>query len=437
MKQTKYILLISLVAACGGLLFGFDTAVISGVLPILKTHFKFDELMSGWVVSVLTAGCIVGVAFAGRLSDRYGRKNLLYLASLLFLASAGGTALSFNIYVFQSFRFLGGLAVGVASIASPMYIAEVAPADKRGRLVSINQLAIVTGILLAFFTNYLLVGTGDNNWRWMLLVMAIPAMAFFLLLFTVPRSPRWLLMVGRNKEGRAALEKIVEAEKVAFEFEEIRKSLDKRGEVSEFRSIFSSKSKKALGIGIGLAVLQQITGINTIMYYAPVIFDTLGFSMDSALFQTLLIGCINFLFTIAAMFFVDRLGRKPLLLAGSAVMALSMGFLAFTTSRGTGGYWVLAFILTYIAAFAISLGPVTWVLIAEIFPNQHRGLGMSLSTLFLWIAAFLIALLFPVMLATLGVAYTFSLFTVICVAAFLFYLFFVRETKNIRLEHIE
>jgi sugar porter (SP) family MFS transporter len=437
MKQTRYTLLISLVAACGGLLFGFDTAVISGVLPILKAHFGLNELMSGWVVSILTVGCITGVIFAGSLADKYGRKKLLYIAALLFIVSATGTALSSNIFIFQCFRFLGGLAVGVASIASPMYIAEVAPADKRGRMVSINQLTIVTGILLAFFTNYLLVNTGDNNWRWMLLVMTVPAVIFFLLLFTVPRSPRWLLMTGRDEEGLAVLKKITGEENVVREYEEIRKSLNKKQEKSGLEEIFSSKSRNILIIGIFLAIFQQITGINTIMYYAPVIFDTLGFSIDSSLFQTALIGCINFLFTIVAMFFVDKLGRKPLLLIGSALMSISLGILAFAVNRNIGGYGVLICLLAYIAAYAISLGPVTWVLISEIFPNKHRGLGMSISTMFLWASCFAVALLFPVILSALGIANTFLLFMAICIASFVFYLLCVKETKNTKLENIE
>jgi sugar porter (SP) family MFS transporter len=437
MKQTRYILLISLVAACGGLLFGFDTAVISGVLPILQTHFGLNKLMSGWVVSILTVGCIIGVVFAGSLADKYGRKKLLYIASLMFIVSAVGTSLSSNIFVFQCFRFLGGLAVGAASIASPMYIAEVAPADKRGRMVSINQLTIVTGILLAYFTNYLLVNTGENNWRWMLLVMAVPALIFFLLLFTVPRSPRWLLMKGKDEEGLSVLKKITDEVNAVREYEEIRHSLNKKQEKSGLRELFSTQSRKLLIIGIFLAVFQQITGINTIMYYAPVIFDTLGFSIDSSLFQTVMIGCINFLFTVVAMFFVDKLGRKPLLLTGSALMSLSLGILAFSVNKGIGGYWVLVCILVYIAAFAVSLGPVTWVLISEIFPNKYRSIGMSISTMFLWASCFAIALLFPVVLSSLGIANTFLLFMVICMVSFVFYGLCVKETKNTKLENIE
>jgi sugar porter (SP) family MFS transporter len=437
MKKTHYSLLISLVAACGGLLFGFDTAVISGVLPVLQSHFGLNELMSGWVVSILTVGCIIGVICGGSLADKYGRKKLLYIASIGFIASAIGTASSMNIYVFQFFRFLGGLAVGLASIASPMYIAEISPADKRGQMVSINQLTIVTGILVAFFTNYLLIDTGENNWRWMLLVMVVPALLFFGLLFTVPRSPRWLLMVGQEDEGFAVLIKISGVENAIREYEAIRQSLDAKKEKTTLKDVLCYKSGAVLTVGILLAVFQQITGINAIMYYAPVIFDTLGFSADSSLFQTVLIGCINFLFTVASMFLIDKLGRKPLLLIGSASMAISLGVLALIITNNIGGYWVLACILVYIAAFAISLGTVTWVLISEIFPNKYRGIGMSISTMFLWVACFAVALLFPVILSSLGTINTFLLFMAICIAAFFFYLFAVKETKNIKLEDIE
>ncbi|MCD8165708.1 MAG: sugar porter family MFS transporter [Bacteroides sp.] len=389
MKRSNYIFLIALVATCGGLLFGFDTAVISGVLPIIQVHFGIDELMSGWVVSILTIGSIAGVIFAGATADKYGRKVLLFLAASLFLVSAVGTASAGNIYIFQVFRLLGGLGVGIASVASPMYIAEISPTEKRGQMVSINQLAIVTGILLAFFTNYFLVSTGANNWRWMLLVMAVPTLAFLGLLFFVPRSPRWLTQVGRKEEAYQILHKITGTETAARqELDVIYRSLTKSEEKGSLRTMLNSGSRYMLTIGIVLAILQQITEINAIMYYAPIIFETLGFSMDLALLQTILIGGINFIFTIIAMLFIDRLGRKPLLLIGSAIMAISLGILAFAVNSSLPGPWVIVCILVYIAAYAVSLGPVTWVLIAEIFPNKYRGVGMSVSTMFLWIAAF-------------------------------------------------
>ncbi|MDR2057173.1 MAG: sugar porter family MFS transporter [Dysgonamonadaceae bacterium] len=436
MKQTKYILLISLTVACGGLLFGFDTAVISGILPILQTHFGLNELMSGWVVSILTVGCIVGAIFSSGLADKYGRKKLLFFAAAGFFVSSLGTAFSINIYMFQSFRFLGGLAVGVASVASPMYIAEISPAGERGKMVSINQLTIVIGILAAFFSNYLFVNTGENNWRWMLLVMGIPACVFFILLFFVPETPRWLIGAGHLHEGKSVLKKILNVYDVEQEFGEIQQSLNRVEEKSSLKALLFSTSKYTLCIGIILAIFQQITGINTIMYYAPVIFDTIGFSTNSALFQTILIGSINLLFTIISMFLIDKIGRKPLLLAGSGLMALSLGILSFSIEYMGQSYGILICILIYIAAYAISLGPVTWTLISEIFPNKYRGVGMSVSTMFLWIAVFLVALFFPSILAGLGISKTFLLFMVICVASFLFYLFCIKETKNTKLENV-
>jgi sugar porter (SP) family MFS transporter len=436
MKNTKYILLISLTVACGGLLFGFDTAVISGVLPILQTHFGLNELMSGWVVSILTVGCIAGSIFSSGLADKYGRKKLLFFAAAGFLVSSLGTAFSINIYMLQSFRFIGGLAVGVASVASPMYIAEISPAKERGKMVSINQLTIVSGILLAFFSNYLLVNTGENNWRWMLLVMGIPACVFFILLFFVPETPRWLISAGCMDESKNVLKKIRYADAVEQEFCEIQQSLNRLEEKSSLKSLLFSTSKYTLCIGIVLAILQQITGINTIMYYAPVIFDAIGFSANSALFQTILIGSINLLFTIISMFLIDKIGRKPLLLAGSGLMALALGILSFSTEQMGQSYGTLICILVYIAAYAISLGPVTWTLISEIFPNKYRGTGMSVSTMFLWTAAFLVALFFPSILTGLGISKTFLLFMIICAASFLFYLFCIKETKNTKLEDV-
>ncbi len=437
MKQSNYVLLISMVAACGGLLFGFDTGVISGVLPFLKAHFALNDLMSGWIVSILTIGCVIGVMFSGNLADKYGRKNMLYMASFLFLVSVIGEATAQNIIIFQCFRFLGGLAVGTASVASPMYISEIAPADKRGKMVSINQLAIVTGILLGFFTNYFLAKTGDNNWRWMLVVMAIPSLALLILLFFVPRSPRWLASVGRSEKAMQVLQKIVGKDQASQELAEIQQSLSKKEEKSTLKGLLKSKSKSVLFIGILLAVFQQITGINAIMYYAPIIFESIGFSTDSALFQTILIGSINVLFTVVAMLFIDKKGRKPLLLTGSGIMAISLGILAFTINSSAGQYLILTCILVYIAAFAVSLGPVTWVLIAEIFPNKYRAIGMSVSTMFLWLFAFLIALFFPSILSGLGATGTFILFMLICIVAFFFYLFAIKETKNTKLEDVE
>jgi SP family arabinose:H+ symporter-like MFS transporter len=437
MKKSKYILLISLVAACGGLLFGFDTAVISGVLPFLQAKFELDEWMSGWVVSILTAGCILGVLVAGTIADKYGRKKVLYSGALMFLLSAAGTAFSDTIIVFQLFRFLGGLAVGMVSVTSPMYIAEVSPADKRGRMVAINQLTVVTGILVAFFSNYFLSSSGENNWRWMLLVMGIPALCFFIFLFFVPESPRWLVKAGRKDESLSILKRIAGENEALTDLKEIENSLLRKKEKISFSDFLGTHTRNILFVGIALAVLQQITGINTIMYYAPVIFSSLGFGIDSALFQTILIGSINFIFTIISLFFIDAKGRRPLLLWGSALMTVALGILSFAVNAELNQYLILTCILVYIASFAVSLGPVTWVLIAEIFPNKYREMGMALSTMFLWLAAFTVAFIFPVILAALGVSGTFLVFMFICLFAFVFYCLAVKETKGTKLEEVK
>ncbi|MDR1782978.1 MAG: sugar porter family MFS transporter [Dysgonamonadaceae bacterium] len=436
MKQSGYILLISLIAACGGLLFGFDTAVISGVLPFLQDHFNLDEWLSGWVVSILTVGCIFGVLVAGAIADKFGRKKVLFAGSLLFLLSAIGTALANNIVIFQIIRLSGGIAVGMVSVTSPMYIAEVSPPDKRGRMVAINQLTIVIGILVAFFSNYFLSSIGNDNWRYMLGVMSIPAMLFFILLFTVPESPRWLVRQGDKKTSLSILKKINNEQDASTILKEIENSLLQKREKKKV-SFRKPKAAIALMTGIFLAIFQQITGINTIMYYAPTIFKSMGAGMDSALLQTVLIGSINLIFTVVSLFFIDTKGRKPLLLFGSFLMTIALGVLSFGVYAGVSQYLILTSILVYIAAFAVSLGTVTWVLIAELFPNASREMGMSISTMFLWIAAFGVTFLFPVLLKKCGVSLTFFIFMLICLAAFFFYLFAIKETKDIKLEDIE
>ncbi|MDO9615758.1 MAG: sugar porter family MFS transporter, partial [Bacteroidota bacterium] len=294
-----YVILISVVAALGGLLFGFDTAVISGTINFIQPYFGLSEAGLGWTVSSLLFGCIAGVFMAGKAGDHYGRKKVLMVAALLFFISAVGSASAHSLVFFLVARILGGLAVGVASILSPMYIAELAPAKYRGTLVSLNQLAIVIGILVAFFSNYLLVDTGENNWRWMLLVMAAPAVLLFFSLFLVPESPRWLVAQGRSMEALNVLMKTSGKENAVDELFEITSTLDVLDE-SKFSDLLAPKIKPLLFIGIILAVFQQITGINTIMYYAPKIFANVGQSNDSALFQTILIGGTNLIFTLVA-----------------------------------------------------------------------------------------------------------------------------------------
>lgn len=433
----NYVVFISVVAALGGLLFGFDTAVISGTLNFIQPYFGLSEAGLGWTVSSLLFGCIGGVAVAGKIGDRFGRKKVLMLAALLFLVSATGSAGSTGLATFITARIIGGLAVGVASILSPMYIAEIAPAKYRGRLVSLNQLAIVVGILAAFFTNYLLVNTGENNWRWMLLVMAAPALLLFLSLFFVPESPRWLVAKGSHNQALDVLMKTVGKKEAPQQLTEIRRTLQDQQEAS-YKDLISPKVRPVLMLGVILAVFQQITGINTIMYYAPKIFAQIGQSNDTALLQTIAIGGTNLLFTIVAMLLIDHFGRKKLILAGSAGMTgMLTGLSLLYFNHAATGVLVLFFILGYIAFFAASLGPALWVVVSEIFPNRLRSKGMSIALVSLWAACTVVAIVFPVMLEALNGAVTFLIFALICLLNLWYVWRFVPETKGKTLEELE
>ena len=432
-----YVILISVVAALGGLLFGFDTAVISGTINFIQPYFGLSEAELGWTVSSLLFGCIAGVFMAGKAGDHYGRKKVLMLAAMLFFISALGSATAHLLIYFIAARILGGIAVGIASILSPMYIAELAPAKYRGSLVSLNQLAIVIGILVAFFTNYLLVDTGVNNWRWMLLVMAAPALLLFFSLFLVPESPRWLVARMRNKEALRVLIKTSGETVATAELLEIEDTLTIHKE-SLFSDLVAPKIRPLLFIGIILAVFQQITGINTIMYYAPKIFASVGDSNGTALLQTIAIGCTNVIFTLIAMALIDRFGRKLLLMIGSAgMMFMLFGLSVLYFMKQTSGIMVLVFILGYIACFSASLGPVVWVVIAELFPNRLRSKGMSVAIVALWISCIVVTITFPVMLEKLNGGITFFVFAVICLANLLYVWMYVPETKGKTLEELE
>ena len=310
------------------MLFGFDTAVISGTTPFIKPYFNLDDIWLGWTVSSLLAGCIIGVISAGKPSDLFGRKKTMMAAAVLFALSAVGSALAHNLSFFIGYRIMGGFGVGIASMLAPMYISEVSPAGSRGRLVSFNQLAIVIGILLAFISNAMLVNTGENNWRWMLAVMGLPAILFFIFLFFAPESPRWL--VQKNNSGHAfyILERINGTELAREELATIEESIKEEEDSGTFGEIFSGRMRPILLIGVFIAVFSQITGINSIMYYAPVIFQSIGAGTSSAVIQTVIIGGGNLIFTFVAISLIDRLGRKPLLIGGVTGMIISLSSIA-------------------------------------------------------------------------------------------------------------
>ena len=434
----RYLLTISLVTALGGLLFGFDISVISGTIPFLQEVFNLNEAMKGWVVSSALIGCILGASIAGRLGDKFGRKKVLLVTSILFAVSAIGSGVANSIPTFVLYRILGGLAVGGASVLAPMYIAEVSPAHVRGRMVSINQLTIVIGISLAYYSNYFLLQIGENAWRWMFAAEALPALFFFFALFIVPESPRWL--VARNEENKAkkVLEKVAGTDFARFELSEIKASLvgnEKRGTLKQ---LFKKKYSFILFLGIFLAVFQQWSGINVIFFYAPDIFAKANLGVDAALFQTTLIGIMNVVFTILAMRVIDKLGRKQLMLIGAAGMAVCYIVIGFLFSTGRTNDWLLlTFIIITPAFFAFGLGPTVWVVLSEIFPNKIRGAAMSVATLSLWIACYLLTLTFPVFVELFNASNTFWLYAVICIIGFLVIFKYLPETKGISLEKLE
>lgn len=438
MKRKNYIFLISAIAALGGLLFGFDTAVISGTTPFIKPYFKLNDIWLGWTVSSLLGGCIIGVIAAGKPSDVFGRRKTLMSSALLFAVSAIGSALARELSFFIAYRIIGGLGVGVASMLSPMYISEVSPAPNRGKLVSYNQLAIVIGILLAFVSNALLVNTGENNWRWMLVVMAAPAVLFFIFLLFAPESPRWLVQKGYSDKAFLILERINGTGQAKTELGAIENAIREEEDSGTYMEVFSGNMRPILLISVFLSVFSQVTGINSIMYYAPVIFQSIGAGASSAVVQTAIIGGGNLIFTFVAISLIDRLGRKRLLIGGVTGMLISLTAIsvAFYLKKYEG-YLILFLILTYIASFSASLGPVTWVLISEIFPNKLRSKAMSISIVSLWMANFSLILVFPVILNRLGGATAFLIFDIMCVILLFFTIFRVPETKGKSLEELE
>ncbi|HEX4342288.1 MAG TPA: sugar porter family MFS transporter, partial [Verrucomicrobiae bacterium] len=373
---------------------------------------------------------------AGPSSSRFGRKKTLILTALIFLISSLGCALTGQYYTFVTYRIIAGVAVGAASMLAPIYIAELSPPKHRGKLVSLNLFAIFLGQFSAFYSNYFLrdVG-GDNNWRWMLAVMAVPSFLLFICLLFVPESPRWLAEKNQNDEAMKILTRINGMVEANREFEEIKETIQTTK--GKFAELFHGGMFRILVIGILLAVFQQVTGINVVMYYAPAIFKTAGFGNDSALLQTALMGLVNLTFAVVSMFFVDKMGRKPLMVIGSIGMSIAMILLALIFITGHAkGYFVLACIMGYLAAFGFSLGPVVWVLISEIFPNRQRSYAVAIATFSLWGANFVVSLTFPYLLNNLK-GYSFVIYGSMCVFCLLFVLKYLEETKGKTLEEIE
>ena len=435
MNQKLY--LYTFVAVLGGLLFGFDTAVISGTIPFITHYFQLTDAMLGWAVSSALIGCILGALFVGKPGDVWGRRNMLRIMAALYFISALGTGLATNLTIFVTFRFIGGIAVGGASVLSPMYISEIAPAKIRGRLVAMAQLAIVIGILTAFFSNYLLVGTGANNWRFMFLAEGIPSLLFFILLFFIGQSPRWLVKMDRIADARTVLQLVNPKADVENSINDISASIDK-DVFMHSGALFRKPYLRLILIGIAVGMFNQFTGINVIMYYAPSILKSAGFSNNSSLIQTVLIGATNLIFTIIAMSVIDKLGRKFLLIMGACGMSVFLGLFASAYLREAfDGYSLLFYLLGFVAFFAASQGVVIWVILAEMFPNNIRARASSIGSFSLWFFNALTSFLFPIVAGRIGIGFIFICYTIATIISFFFFIKYLVETKGKSLEDLE
>lgn len=508
-----YIVLVSLIVALGGFLMGFDASVISGVVKFIEPEFNLTKLELGWAVSSLTLTSTLAMIFAGPLSDKWGRKRVLSVAAILYSLSAIFSALAPSFVFLVLARMLGGFGVGASLIIAPMYIAEIAPPKIRGTMVSFNQLNIVIGISLAFFTNYLILKFAQSNaewtkilkldaynWRWMLGLETIPAIVYFLALFFVPRSPRWLIMKNKDKEALIVLKKAIGEEKALNDIKAVKQSLIKETNKRKvnLKEIFNPLLRTVLTIGIVLAVLQQITGINSVFFYAPMIFEQSGLGVDASFSQAIYVGLINLIFTIVAILLIDRIGRKPLLIFGVSGIAISMFVLFFGFKSATykitdntlaslsskikteklikiqdkeftndidfkkalkevlgttmakeyeseilpkainlNSILILTAILAFVASFAFSIGPVMWVMFSELFPNRVRAVAISFVGFINSVVSFLVQLVFPWELTNIGTSSTFLIYGIFAALGLIFVLFKVPETKGKSLEELE
>ena len=425
----------SIIAALGGLLFGFDTGVISGAIPFIRGEFELTTYQEGFAVSNLMIACTVGALIAGPIAEWAGRKKVLILCSLLFLISAIFSALPQSFMELVVARFIGGLGVGVASVVSPMYITEISPANIRGRLVALNQLAIVVGILCSYLSNWTLLDTGINNWRFMLATESIPSVIFLFGLIFVPESPRWLMKKGDEKGALRILNIVSGKNNAVKELAEIKESLLQK--TVSIKELLHPSLRKVLIIGVLFSLFAHLTGIDTIIYYGPIIFLESGFQTDDAFLASVMIGVTNLVFTIIGIFMVDKFGRRILLLVGMAGMGVSMTLVGFCMESSIiSAKWTLLWIMTYIASFAMSIGVVIWVYLSEIFPTRVRGQALSVATMVLWLGNVVLTQLFPVMMEAFGGG-TFYIFSIICLISFIFFILMIKETKGLSLEQIE
>lgn len=441
MSNNKYLYWITFVAINGGLLFGLNMAGISGAVDMIKGQFSLTDSGLGTVAALLTFGCLIGALFTGSFTEKYGRKKVMITTAVLYIISALGCALAESATMLTIFRVLSGLAVGGTSVVAPMYISEIAPAKNRGRLVSFNQFAITIGIVLAYIFDYLLIGFGDNAWRYMLLVPAVFGVFFLIFLLTkFPESPRWLLAHGRKDEAIKVLTNIGGSAVVSEELPQMESTLlaEQKKEKMSVGELFKGKTGKLVLIGTLIAALQQITGINAVIMFAPDIFQAAGSAKGDSVMQAMIVGLVNFLMTIVALWLVDKRGRKTLLLWGAVGMIISLAYLAFEFSKpAQNGAGVLIALLVYISFFAASFAPVMWVIISEIYPNRIKGVAMSFSTAVSWLCTFLTVYFAPVIHGALGLQYLFGIFCLFSIIAFVFVKFWIPETKGKSLEQIE
>lgn len=454
MKNIKIqLFLISLISAMGGLLFGYDWVVIGGAKPFYEQFFQIanEPAMQGWAMSSALIGCLVGALGSGKLSDRYGRKPVLIVAAALFICTSVGTAFAHDFTWFNIFRLIGGFAIGIASSLSPMYIAEIAPAEIRGRFVAINQLTIVLGILAAQIVNWQIAEpvpadataemirmswNGQTGWRLMFGVMAIPAGLFFILGFILPESPRWLAVNGQRERALKVLTRLSDGDTATAELRNIESNINAEQKGS-FAQLFAPSMRKVLVIGVVLAVFQQWCGINVIFNYAQEIFMSAGFGVSDVLLNIVITGITNVVFTILAMYFVDKWGRRALLLLGAFGLTLIYALMGSAYYFHISGILLLVVVMLAIACYAMTLAPVMWIVVSEIYPNRVRGIAMSVATFALWTACFVLTYTFPLLNKGLGASGTFWLYGIICLAGGFFVLKNVPETKGKTLEEIE
>ena len=461
-SNTRYTIRVALIVALGGFLMGFDASVISGVVGFIGPEFELTNIQLGWAVASLTLTSTLAMMMAGPISDRYGRRPVLKVAALLFAISAIASAIAPDYITLVAARMLGGFGVGAALIIAPMYIAEIAPADIRGRMVSFNQLNIVIGISVAYFSNFLILNLGQSDlswaqslhmgewgWRWMLGVEALTAIIYFFALFSVPESPRWLIMRGKAEEALQVFTRVSGKTQAEADIKVVNDSLDAEAHLEKgtLKELFLPAMRLVLTIGIVIAILQQITGINSVFFYAPMIFEQSGIGTDAAFMQAVLVGIVNLVATVVAILLIDKLGRRPLLITGLVIIATSMLLLAYSFGSastsptgelvGMNPTLILIGILSFVAGFGISLGPVMWVLFSELFPNRIRGIAISFCGLINSSVSFIVQLVFPWELEHFGPSTTFLIYGSFAIIGLIFVMRMLPETKGRSLEELQ